>query len=106
MFAKSLITATGQTQTAAINAMVVAGGGGGGFDGGGGGGGGVFVGSSFTVPAQAQISVIIGAGGVAQTFSDFRSGFSGADSSFFEILSNGGGGGGSYSRGATARLFL
>ena len=76
-----------------VEHLTVAGGGGGGRSRGGGGGGGGLLTGFLSVPLNAPLSIVVGAGGSATTLNSARGG-KGGDSKFAFLTSIGGGGGG------------
>lgn len=73
--------------------LVGGGGSGGSYGGGGGGGGGIVYKTSYSVTAGTQVSLTVGAGGIAPTDGS-SSGTNGSDSKFGTLTAVGGGGGG------------
>jgi len=73
--------------------LVGGGGSGGSYGGGGGGGGGIVYKTSYSVTAGSQVSLTVGAGGIAPTDGS-SSGTNGSDSKFGTLTAVGGGGGG------------
>jgi len=87
-------TWTAPTGVTSVEYLVVAGGGGGGHNVGGGGGAGGYRTGTLSVTPSSSYTVTVGAGGAGATDWD-HPGYSGGDSVFSSITSDGGGGGGS-----------
>ncbi len=89
-------TFSNATGTTSIEYLVIAGGGSGGSGyGGGGGAGGYRTGTGFTVVAEQDYTITVGAGGVAESYAaPTYAGTNGEDSIFSTITSTGGGRGG------------